>query len=219
MTHWKHLLGVTAAASVLALPATAANAQEVSTAADNEWISLTGTVSQVTSNDFTLDYNGSEIEVVTSDSQWFSGNALSRGDRVTVTGLLDRGFYDNRELDARSVYMIDQEELFSDPEAEAEGYYSGYLGAVPEGDEMLTVTGRVTEIDNELFTLDTGGQTYRVDVVTLAENPLDDPLTDENEGRVEVGERVVVTGRMDASDLFEARAIEASRVIELSPTG
>jgi len=219
MTYWKHLIGATAAASVLALPATAVNAQEVSTAADNEWISLTGTVTEVSSTDFTLDYNGNDIEVVTSDSQWFSGNALNRGDRVTVTGLLDRGFYDNRELDARSVYMIDQESLFSDPAAEAEGYYSGYLGDVPEGDEMLTVTGRVTEIDGELFTLDTGGQTYQVDVVTLAENPLDDPLTDDNEGRVEVGERVVVTGRMDASDLFEARAIEASRVIELSPTG
>lgn len=206
------------AASLLAsmvLPAVAGDndSKDVKKASEGELLTLTGKVASVSGDRFTLDYGQKDIVVEMDDYDWFSENALVSGDRVTVTGRMDQDFHEARKIEASSVYVDSLNEYFYASAAdEEEGLYVQVLNDTLEDDEWVSLTGTVASIKGDNIMIDTGTYEYDVDANGLAYNPLDAT----GEERIEVGERIVVFGRMDDADLFDDREIEASSIATLS---
>ena len=194
-------------ALLIAAPLTAA--EDPYMQPDDTWISLSGTVDSVTTDSFTLDY-GEGIVTVEMDDGDRDADAykLVEGDKVTVTGKVDDDFYETTTIEAGSVYVENLGTWF-------------YASAVDEEDTFVTVTspivvgetvvqGIVTEVRGEEFVIDTGLRQLTVEVEEMLYNPLDD----EGYQKIEVGDRVSVTGTMD-SDLFEGRELVAETVVTL----
>lgn len=212
MTKFPKLTISTALAVILALPAFAQES-EVKSASEGEWLSLTGRVAAVTAERFTLDYGDENITVELDDFDPFSENVLVQGDEVTVTGKMDTDFVTNKTLEANSVYVAALNEYFYAAAADEEdGYYSSTTNDYWDGGEGISMTGEVASIDGEQFTLDAGISAYVVDTDQMARNPLDE----DGRTRIEVGDRVVVSGEFDSFDLFSGEEIEAEAVTTLS---
>lgn len=204
------------ASSALALAltgATAVWAEDPMAAPDDSWISVSGTVESVTPDAFALDYGDGLMTVEMDDGDRDAdGYKLVKGDNVTVNGRIDDDLFEARTLEASSVYVENIDTYF-------------YASAVDEEDindvivtvqrpvviSATTVQGRVTEVSSEEFVVDTGLSKVRVEVEDMAYNPLDD----EGYQKIEVGDRVSVTGQID-DDLFEGRELVADSVITLS---
>lgn len=187
-----------------------ASAQEPYEKPDDTWISISGVVETVTADSFTLDYGDGTITVEMDDGDRDAdGYKLVAGDPVTVNGKIDDDLFEQRTIEASSVYVEDIGTYF-------------YASAVDEEDLFVTVDvpvvvaatvvqGTVTEVSDEEFVIDTGLRSVRVEVEEMPYNPLDD----EGYQKIEVGDRVSVTGQMD-DDLFEGRELEADSVVTLS---
>ncbi|MBK1705201.1 S1 RNA-binding domain-containing protein [Halochromatium glycolicum] len=180
---------------------------------DDSWISVSGTVETVSNDSFVLDYGEGMMTVEMDDGDRDAdGYKLVSGDKVTVSGRIDDDLFETRTIEASSVYV------------ENIGTYF-YASAVDEEDvnEVLvdvdtpivisatTVQGVVTDVNSEEFTVDTGLRSVRVEVDEMSYNPLDD----KGYQKIEIGDRVSVTGQMD-DDLFEGRELVADSVVTLS---
>jgi len=175
---------------------------------DNSWISIHGTVTSVSADEFELDYGEGNITVVMEDDDR-KGYQLKKGDEVRVSGLMDDNFYNDSVIEAGSVHIKNANTYF-------------YAGAMDEQDVDFTVMspilrdtvikGNITHVSlkDEEFTLDTGIQMLTVEVDEMLSNPLD------NEGylQLSVGDRVSVNGKID-NDLFEGRVFEAVSVTKI----
>lgn len=213
-TTLKRTACIAALLSATALTAHAAtDAEKIAGAFDGEWLSVTGKVVSLAGEEFTLDYGASNIVVEMDDYDWYNENVMLPGDRVTVTGRMDNDFYENRKIEASSVYVDSLNEFFYASAADEEdGGYAYLIDRAPEDGEWVVMTGEVAEIDGTEMTLDTGILRYRVDADTLNYNPFDRDML----SGVEVGDRVVVSGDMDDADLFDGREIDATSIITLS---
>ena len=206
---WKFCLTVLALAALLIAPA---NAQDPYAQPDDTWISISGTVQEVFPDAFTLDYGDGLVTVEMDDGDRDAdGYKLLEGDKVTVSGLIDDDFFEATTIEAASVYV------------ESIGTYF-YASAMDEEDTFVTVTtpvvvgfttvqGTVTSVEplDDEFIVNTGLRAIQVETEEMPYDPLDD----EGYQRIEVGDRVSVTGTMDA-DLFEGRELVADSVVVLS---
>lgn len=200
----------------LSLGTAAANAasDEVATTLDQEWITLNGEVETVLATSFVLDYGVDDITVEMDKFNWAVDRSMLPGEKVTVTGRMDRHFNDSRTIEAATVYVPRLNEyLYADPEDEEGdrsmlGNLTPQLPPPAEEGDWLSFTGRVTAVDGDEITVTNQANEYRVDT-----SPVPGDLV---ETTVEVGDRVMVSGEMDAADLFEERAVEADSVIKLS---
>jgi uncharacterized protein YdeI (BOF family) len=195
---------------VALLIAVPAGAQDPYTAADDTWISLSGTVESVTTDAFMLDY-GEDLVTVEMDDWDMDADAykVAVGDRVTVNGMVDDDLFETTTIEASSVYVDNLNTYF-------------YASAADEEDPFITVTtppvvsaivvqGIVTDVDDEEFTIDTGLREIRVETDAMYYDPLDD----EGFQQIDVGDRVSVTGNID-DDFFEGRELVASSITTLS---
>jgi len=177
---------------------------------DATWISISGTVEAVTADSFTLDYGDGMVTVEMDDGDRDAdGYNLVRGDEVTVNGMIDDDLFETTTIEASSVYVENINTYF-------------YASSIDEEDTFVTVTtpvvisevvvqGRVTEISDDEFVLDTGVRSLRVEVEELPSNPLDK----EGYQQIQVGDRVSVAGDID-HDFFEGRELVADSVVTLS---
>lgn len=178
---------------------------------DDSWISLSGTVKAVTPDAFTLDYGKGMITVEMDDGDRDAdGYKLIEGDKVTVNGVIDDGLFETRTIEASSVYVEKLDTYFYASAADEEGdafvtYWS------PVVVSRTVVQGTVTEVNDEEFVLNTGARSITVEVEEMPYNPLDD----EGYQKVDVGDRVSVTGTMDY-DLFEGRELVADSLVIIS---
>jgi uncharacterized protein YdeI (BOF family) len=207
------------ALSALAIsgPAMAAgghDSTDVSKASEGQWISLTGTVKAVSPERFTMNYGKGSIVVEMDDYDWYDENFMLPGAKVTVTGIMDNDFFENKKVEASTVYLPNRKEYYYASAADEEdGYYSFPIASYDWGngardDEWVVFTGTVKRVEGNELTLDTGTRELTVDASTAAGGLLDaegDPLVD-------VGDRVSVSGEMDDADFFDGREIEASSV-------
>jgi uncharacterized protein DUF5666 len=200
---------VTGAASAITLsaPATA----QVAGKPDGSWISLSGQVASHTPQAFTLDYGEGVITVETDD--WDAiGDAwsISEGDSVTVYGRVDDGLYQNKRIEAGSVYVDDLDTMITAPSAadEEDPLPVTYTYLSVPADYDLQVVGTVTSVSDREFTIDTGDRKVSVDTMQMAYNPLDD------EGIVQIkeGDFVSVSGDLDLS-VFDENEISAETII------
>lgn len=187
-------------------------AQDPKQMPDDTWISLSGTVTSVTADDFRLDYGDGTILVEMDDWDSF-GDAwpLVSGDRVTVYGDVDENLYVNDTIEAASVYVKDLNSFFYASAADEEELGAWALDPYDEvGD--TTYVGTVESVDpsTDSFTIDTGKQELTVETDAL----LYDPLDDEGFQRIEVGDVVSVDGVVD-EDFFTNNDLVAESIVTL----
>lgn len=207
------------ACSALALAltgATAVWAEDPMTKPDDSWISVSGTVESVTNDAFVLDYGEGLMTVEMDDGDRDAdGYKLVRGDKVTVNGRIDDDLFEARTLEASSVYVENIDTYFYASAVDEEDINDVIVTvSTPVVISATTVQGRVTEVGSDEFVVDTGLREVRVEVEEMAYNPLDE----EGYQKIEVGDRVSVTGQID-DDLFEGRELVADSVVTLSSSG
>ncbi|WP_462320985.1 hypothetical protein [Halochromatium sp.] len=204
------------ASSALALAltgATAVWAEDPMTEPDDSWISVSGTVESVTNDAFVLDYGEGVMTVEMDDGDRDAdGYKLVSGDKVTVNGRIDDNLFEARTLEASSVYVENIDTYFYASAVDEEDIDNVIVTvSTPVVISATTVQGTVTEVSAEEFVVDTGLRQVRVEVEEMAYNPLDD----QGYQKIEVGDRVSVTGQID-DDLFEGRELVADSVVTLS---
>lgn len=212
MRHSLILMAIAGALTFTAVPAAmAANAAtKVSEAQNHDWITLRGTVKSTDAQQFTLGYKGGDIRIEMDGRGSFTPSALKAGDRVVVTGRLDKDFYEQKKIEASSVYVPRLSEYFyASPRDEENGYYSYSLSMMNwDDDDWLTITGRVQSIDGKDMVVSTGTRSFAVDTDGMTNSPVGN--------LVDVGDRVLVSGQIDDADLFDGREIEAHTVTILT---
>jgi uncharacterized protein YdeI (BOF family) len=198
------------AALALALGATAtvAAAQPLSTADNNEWITLSGEVSSVAGDSFMLDTGDRTVRVEMDDYDIYNERFVQPGDKVAVSGAIDNDFFEARKIEASTVYVEKLGEHFYASAADEEDPTPiiTVIDYINEG-EQLALTGTVVRANpssNELI-LDTGPTNIHVDT---------DGVRDAD--RVDVGDHIFVVGAMDDADLFEGREILADSMTVLT---
>jgi len=179
---------------------------------DDSWISLNGTVTSTSPDSFQLDYGKGMITVEMDDWDFDAdGYKLIDGDKVTVYGYVDDDLYETRTIEAGSVYVKNLSTYFYASSADEEDTILDYeVVALPGADGDVSLTGVVESTSGREFTIDTGLSEVRVDTDEMPYNPMDD----EGYQKIQVGERVRVTGEF-GGDLFEARELDADTVITL----
>lgn len=183
-----------------------ADRQKVGSAADREWISVTGSVESTAGDGFVLDYGSGRITVEMDDYDWYDNGALLPGDRVMVTGRMDDDLYDRRTIEASSVYVDSLNTYFyANPADEEGGYYAYPTARYSIDDEWVALTGRVVSRSGDTLTLDTGIQQLKVDMEDVENGPA-----------VDAGDRITVYGELDDVDLFDRRELEAKSILLLS---
>ena len=204
----KTLLSIATLVLFVAVPAMA---EDPYMEPDDSWISLSGTVKAVTADAFTLDYGKGMITVEMDDGDRDAdGYKLIEGDKVTVNGIIDDGLFETRTIEASSVYVEKLDTYFYASAADEEGdVFVTYWSPVVVS--RTVVQGTVTEVNDEEFVLNTGARAITVEVEEMPYNPLDD----EGYQKVDVGDRVSVTGTMDY-DLFEGRELVADSLVIIS---
>ncbi|MFP4076426.1 MAG: DUF5666 domain-containing protein [Halochromatium sp.] len=204
---------MTTSALALALTgATATWAADPAVAPDDSWISVSGTVESVAADAFVLDY-GEGLMTVEMDDGDRDADAykLVSGDKVTVSGRIDDDLLEARTIEASSVYVENIGTTFYASPIDDEAINDVLVTVeTPVVISEMTVQGQVTEVDSDSFTVDAGLRKVHVDVDQMSYDPLDD----EGYQKIEVGDRVSVTGQID-DGLFEGRKLVADSVVTL----
>lgn len=207
-------IAVIGAFALTATPACAQDVQEEPYAEpDDTWISLNGTVDSVEPDAFFLDYGEGVVKVEMDD--WDAdadAYKVVQGDQVTVHGIVDDDMFETTTIEANSVYVDGLNSYFYANAADEEDTFVTMVQ--PLALSQITVQGVVTNVYDEEFTIDTGVREIRVEVEEMPYDPLDE----EGFQRVEVGDRVSVTGAIDA-DFFEGRELVAESIINLERDG
>jgi uncharacterized protein YdeI (BOF family) len=102
------LLALAAAGPFLAAPAAAGSprTEDPYSKQDESWISLSGEVESVARDSFVLDYRKGKVTVeMDDDDRDAEAYVLLRGDRVTVFGFVDADIFQERTIEASSVYV------------------------------------------------------------------------------------------------------------------
>lgn len=177
---------------------------------DGSWITVSGTAVSPSANDFTLDYGRGTIVVEMDNWEGYpEGYSITDGSRVTVSGRIDDGFFEQKAIEASYVYDQDLNTYFyANPADEVNNFRYGRQHPIILGD--TTVYGTVTQVDpdDRTFVLDTDRRTLTVATDDMGYNPLDQV----GHQRIEVGDRVSVSGSMGMT-FFSGRELEADSVI------
>ncbi|MBK5969364.1 MULTISPECIES: DUF5666 domain-containing protein [Thiorhodovibrio] len=176
---------------------------------DEAWISLSGTVDSVSPDTFKLDYGDGSIFVEMDDGDR-DGDAykLIPGDKVTVTGRIDDDLFESTSIEASSVYLEKLGTTFYSSAADEEDPYITVI--TPIVIARTTVVGTVENVGDNMFRVNTGQQ----DVNVMTAGMSYDPLDDEGYQKVETGDRVHVTGKLD-KDFFTAPELMAESIVVL----
>lgn len=189
---------------------------DFSTKTNGEFVTLSGKVSDVKANSFNLNSNGNKIMIEMDDySSWVAdGFKLVNGDQVVVSGRVDKDLFEEKKVEAGTVYVKNIDAYFfasSDDEEDATYLPTTYslITSLPEGAQM-DIQGTVTKIQGREFTVNTGFREIVVDTQGLAFNPLDKI----GATQLTVGDRVRVSGEIE-NNLFESKEVAADYVTEL----
>jgi len=195
--------------AILVLNASRASALDPASRPDNSWISISGSVKDVATNSFNLDFGDGVIMVEMDDGDRDAkGYQLLPGDKVTVTGKIDDDFFEKASIKASSVYLEKLGTYFFAAKADKGSLY--VIEKIPVIVADTVVQGVVTEVEDHEFKLDTAVRTLTVDVGKMPYNPLDD----EGYLKIRPGNVVRVTGRIDKG-LFLGRELIANHVTKI----
>lgn len=185
------------------------------TAPDDAWINVSGTITEVMPDYFVLDYGKGTITVEMDDGDRDAdAYKLAPGDKVNISGKIDDDLFEKRTIEAASVYVENLNTTFyASTIDETDLPRTRFVSVItPVNVSETIVQGTITRIDDpEEFVLYTGSGHLRVETDAMPYDPLD------NKGyqRLEVGDRVSVSGRMDL-DFLEGREFVAESIVTLS---
>lgn len=180
---------------------------------DGAEVAMSGTVETAGLETFGLNYGDGVVTVEMDDWDYDADAApLEAGDDVTVYGYIDDGFYEDRTIEASSVWEAESNTFHYASGADEELDWALYASpAEAWAGPGITLTGLVESVDGREFVLSPAvGSNVEVDTGSMSYNPLD------NEGvqRVDEGDIVSVSGRMDEA-LFDNTELSADSVILL----
>ena len=176
---------------------------------DDTWVSINGTVQNVTRDSFELDYGEGAVIVEMDDGDRDAdAYKLLAGDRVTVNGMIDDDFLETTSIEASSIYVEKLDTYFYASSLDEEDHVVWYSSPVLPG--QVTIQGTVTAVNDEEFTVNSAARSIDVNTDELAYNPLDE----EGYQKIDTGDQVRVTGRMD-EELFDNDELNAHNVITL----
>ncbi len=186
--------------------------EEYRGAYDSDWVSITGEVSGITGERFTLDFDKGDILVEMDDWDMFEEiKLITIGDRVTVSGRLDNSLYEKKTIEALRVYSHNNNSYYYassiDDEGDIHTYDVHVTVALPES-TVITVSGTVSKVDGREFTLDTGKYNVIIDTDDMSYNPMDQYGFQ----KVDKGDKLHITGYVDYG-FFEKNEIKA-KIIE-----
>jgi len=171
---------------------------------DDTSLTVNGTVGQVNDDDFTLRTSTGSIRVesddVFDDENMYS---LASGDRVTVYGEVDDGFFESRKLEADAIRVDKVDVTFTTRDEPVDGYT--YTSSSGETGDVAELNGRITAIDDDEFAISSGTGQTTVSVEGLDNNPLDD----QGYLKLDVGDQVRVKGEM-TDGWFDEREFKAT---------
>lgn len=176
--------------------------------ATGDWVSLSGTVRSVTRQHFILDTGASLIPV---DMDGYAIFDVRPGEQVTVTGRMQKPLTDHRLLNAKLVRVPSRNQRFwANPSDDGGGTYAFAPDATAPAGRPMTLTGTVVNASApDAFTVATDSGTYAVDGSDIAASFRSRPVL--------IGDRVSVSGRLDTSNLFDRRQIDALSVTVIAP--
>lgn len=174
---------------------------------------LSGTIDSIDEEKFVLDYGEDKISVDIAAWEWSDqiDQRLSEGKQVTVSGTVDQGLFDRREIKADNIYVtndftyyyiVDENPAYGAQQSERETQQDG---------TFLSTRGEVTEVSDKGITVESQGGSIKVDLSELAYDPLDA----EGVQRIEKGDRVYVFGDID-ENFFQNQTMSAESLITLS---
>jgi uncharacterized protein YdeI (BOF family) len=216
---WKHPTAkptVLAIAIAGALGVTGAQAAQPYQKPDDSFVSISGTVTSPSADDFVLDYGSGTILVEMDDwDSYGDAYSLMDGDRVTVFGRIDDDFFEVAKVEAGSVYVENLNTYFyaNAADEETKAWDPQYWTAPsPIVVSAMTLRGDIVDVDVEEreFTVDSGGAEVTVDASALGYNPLDD----NGYQQLDEGDFVSVSGMMDYA-FMDGRVFKADAVTTL----
>lgn len=179
---------------------------------DESWLSLSGTVTNATSDGFTLDYGDGVVAVEMDDyDAWPEAYLLADGQNVAVVGKIDDDLFELTSIEAATVYVAGLNTSFSANAADEETIGDVAFYRLPDLSNVV-LEGIVKDVDadDEEFTLTAGGASYEVSTEELGYNPLDD----DGYQQISNDDRVRITGTLDAESL-DSREFEATSIVTL----
>ncbi|MBD66328.1 MAG: hypothetical protein CME62_14045 [Halobacteriovoraceae bacterium] len=192
-------------------------AKEFKNATDGEYITVSGKVEKASGKMFHLKSENKKIKVTMDnhfDTWAADGFKVREGDKVVVTGRVDKDLLDNDSLNAGSVYVQNLGTYFygdSSDKSQTPKLSSSYLSIqdLPEN-TSVDITGTVSNVSGREFTVNTGTRRIQVDTAGMAYNPMDNVgLT-----QIKEGDRVTVSGVVDDKYLDE-KELAPGYIIEL----
>ncbi len=177
-------------------------------APDGSLITLSGTIVSAQADRFRLDY-GPGTMIVEMDDWDDTGEAIGllEDDQVVVYGFVDDDFYERRTIEASTVYVQNLGTYFYASGVDEEDVPPMLLLDI---EPRVSVRGTVQSVQGRELVLGTGPEAIEVDTVSMPYNPLDD----EGYQRIEVGDRIYVSGVLD-DDLFDSLEVAADRIAKL----
>jgi len=205
----RYRIGLLLSILALSFVSTVALAEKPAKYPDGTWINIDGTVDKLGPDMFVLDYGEGNVTVEMDDvDRDADAYKLVKGDKVTVSGMIDDDLYETATIEAGSVYVEKLGTYFSANSMDDEDSYISV--SMPVVVSRATVQGRISIIGDDEFTLDTGPRKLTVQTQTMPYDPLDDV----GYQKLKVGDYVSVTGAIQKI-FFEHQVIKASSVTTL----
>ena len=190
---------------------------------DDAIVTLTGTVAEISGDEFQLNYGGNEMITVELDNFGFTGDEteyLTIGESVTVRGVLDDDLFEGREIEASDVrlndsyvyYYYDVPAMSTDMSNRnnQDNQNNDANQAQMNDGAYVYLTGEVTEVENDMAMVSDNSTTYQVDMSELGYDATDD----EGMQKIEVGDVVYLYGEVE-SGFFTDKQIVADGIVEM----
>lgn len=211
-------VALTAGALVMSAPVNeAVAAKKPMTHADGSWVTFTGTVAQASPKGFYIDYGRDTVFVEVDGWDWYNADyAALPGDKVTVSGRVDKDGFESRKLEAAFVYHHGNFTYhYANPADEEDFGYTVHPFTLDPTLSTMSVVGTVDNVKGDEFTLATGYANITVDTDTMPYDPLDDV----GYQVIKSGDYVSVTGVMapgSLDDFYDNRELVASQILSLN---
>jgi len=200
---------------------------DLSAYSDGDPIIVTGMIQTVGEDEITLNHGGKKLEVEFTEWPWEDrdmANYLNVGQKVTVSGQVDKDWLSSNEVEANNIYLDDHYVYYywvdSSPaytlsldqnNNREENDGAGQSISEMEDGALLSASGEITAIDDREFTLKSGKDTFTVDTMDLGYNPMDDLGLQQ----LSIGDRVYVIGNID-DEFFSGKELSADAIITLN---
>ncbi|WP_218352507.1 NirD/YgiW/YdeI family stress tolerance protein [Alteromonas lipotrueiana] len=180
---------------------------------ENTWLTLSGEIVKTDSDSFVINSGDNKVNVEFDDGD-SDGDArvFEQGDRVTVSGKVDKDLITQTALDAQSVFVHDKNTTYvSNPNDEIA--YDRFItsAVVPTDMDDMTLIGTVSKVENEIVELSTSGTTVRIDTSELDGQP----LKEEGKLHLQEGDRIKVDASIQ-SMFFNDAMVVANNVIRMN---